>query len=428
MNTHRLRRHLIRFAPTLPFAMTLAACGLSALVLSSCRSADEPISHTRPQPLRLESVPIIRVRLTHKPVKQARLWTTGGYRVLVDGQELGRSAGRLKKTDCTRTDARYHFGRLNTPGQTLELRPIGDALVGVGETLYRGHVVLVAGGGPRFYVHNHVDMESYLASVIAKELYANWHVETYKAQAVAARTYALHEIATRGRDGTFDVWDSVRSQVYGGMSAETDKSWQAVRETHGWVLAHGPAGKERVFSAMFSACNGGYVNGAHVIQPVARIIPPLAGGQEDPDGQSCPRYTWETVTISKANLYRALVAAYPNLNKLGGIETVRVRQATDYGRPIWLDIHGITGERSSLRAEQLRLVLLRSDVPMQGKLYSMNCQIRDTGPAIQFYDGRGFGHGVGMSQWGAQEKAQRGMTAEEILAFYYPSAEIKRAW
>lgn len=427
MNTQRLRPTLNRFAPAVPLLMGLAACGLSALMLSSC-GRDEPLIENRTQPLRLEGVPTIRVRLTHQPVKEATLWTTGGYRVLVDGQELGQSAGRLKRTPCTRTEGQYHFGRLNTPGQRLELHPVGEGLVGVGETLYRGYVVLVAGGGPRFYVHNHVDMESYVASVIAKELYGSWHIETFKAQAVSARTYALHEIATRGRDGTFDVWDSVRSQVYGGMSAETDKSWQAVRDTHGWVLVHGPVGQEQVFSAMFSACNGGYVNGAHVVQPVARIIPPLAGGQADPDGASCPRWTWEPVTISKENLYRALVEKYPNLDKLGGVETILVRQETDYGRPVWLDIVGVNGERSSLRAETLRHVLLGADVPMQGTLYSMNCKLRDTGEAIQFYDGRGYGHGVGMSQWGAQDKAKRGLTAEEILEFYYPSSKIMRAW
>ena len=69
-----------------------------------------------------------------------------------------------------------------------------------------------------------------------------------------------------------------------------------------------------------------------------------------------------------------------------------------------------------------------SGPPEAKKLYSMNCRIRDVGDAIEFYDGKGFGHGVGMSQWGAEEKAQRGLRAEEILQFYYPGAVIFRAY
>ena len=57
-------------------------------------------------------------------------------------------------------------------------------------------------------------------------------------------------------------------------------------------------------------------------------------------------------------------------------------------------------------------------------LYSMNCRLRDLGKQIEFSDGRGYGHGVGMCQWGAEGKAKRGWTSEEILGFYYPGANI----
>ena len=82
-------------------------------------------------------------------------------------------------------------------------------------------------------------MESYLASVVAKELYPNFHPEAYRAQTVAARTYALYEIATRGQRSSFDVWDSQRSQVYEGMLAETNRSWSAVRLAQLTRLASG---------------------------------------------------------------------------------------------------------------------------------------------------------------------------------------------
>ena len=70
----------------------------------------------------------------------------------------------------------------------------------------------------------------------------------------------------------------------------------------------------------------------------------------------------------------------------------------------------------------------RRHMPAAGRLYSMNCKMRDLGDAIEFHDGRGFGHGVGLSQWGAEDKARRGWTAEKILEFYYPGAGIFRAY
>jgi stage II sporulation protein D len=296
--------------------------------------------------------------------------------------------------------------------------------------MYRGRLVLPAAGSDRFYVHNHVDMESYLASVVAGELYSNFHPETYRAQAIAARSYALYELATRGRRSSFDVWDSQQSQVYKGMGRETDRSWQAVRRTHGCVLAYGTEGNEKIFLTQFSACNGGYVNGAHVIRHVksGERIPPLAGGQKDGDGRACPHYTWGAVLISKPDLYRALAGRYEKIRQLGNLKTLRLREETPYGRPVWLEVVNRAGRAVPIRAEDVRLSLLRADIPEARGLYSMNCRLRDLGDSIEFYDGQGFGHGVGLSQWGAEEKASRGASAEDILAFYYPGAVILRAY
>jgi SpoIID/LytB domain protein len=88
----------------------------------------------------------------------------------------------------------------------------------------------------------------------------------------------------------------------------------------------------------------------------------------------------------------------------------------------------IGGQSVRVRAEDLRLALVRSGARGAKGLYSMNCAIRDAGDAVVFCDGRGFGHGVGLSQWGAQDKAARGWPAEKILGFYYPGATLYRAY
>ncbi len=370
---------------------------------------------------------MVRVRLTARPVKQAELYTTGGYRIIVDGREVREEQGRMPKTLCQRKNGNWLLGSQTLPGSKLSLITHAG-YVGYGKLLYRGRLDLLADNDGQFYVQNKVDMESYLASVVAKELYADFHPQTYHAQAIAARTFALYELATRGRSKSFDVYDSQSSQVYGGMLAETDKSWQAVRETHAWVLACGAPGQEKIFLTQFSACNGGWVNGADVIRNVPQLIPPLQGGQRDGTGVACPYYSWQPVKVGKSDLFAALAANYDRIKKLGDLKELRLKNETSYGRSVWLEVINSKGQAVPIRAEDVRLCLLRSDIQAAKKLYSMNCKIRDLGDAVEFYDGTGFGHGVGMSQWGAEERARKGQTAEEILQFYYPGSTIFKAY
>lgn len=423
----RVYNLLKRIAPAIPVIMLAGACCGASLVLSSCRSSHSAVAVPQ-KPLRFKGVPTIRVRLTTQPQTSAEISTTGSYRILVDGRELDKSARRLAKTVLRRRDGRWRLGAINATGRRMVIIPTAAGFVRVGKRMYRGKLVLLADGPKKFFVHNHVNMESYIASVLAGELYPGFHPETYRAQAVAARTYALYEMATRGQRGSFDVWNSQRSQVYRGMLSETDKSWAAVRATHAWVLACGPAGAERIFLTQFSACNGGYVNGAEVLRDVKNLVEPLRGGQQDGDGKQCPHYTWKPVVISKVDLYRALADNYEKIRRLGDVEKLRLKSQTAYGRPIWVEVVNKSGRAVPVRADDIRLCLLRSGSPAAKKLYSMNCKFRDLGDAVEFYDGRGFGHGVGLSQWGAEEKAKRGKTAEEILEFYYPGSKIFRAY
>src|SRR4029453_17087778 len=96
----------------------------------------------------------------------------------------------------------------------------------------------VPGGNGSFDVVNDVDIDGYLKSVVSKELLRHWHDEAYRAQAIVARTYALYEVAGSEGRGRWDLNDDVRSQVYGGITAESAKSRDAVDATAGVVLAH----------------------------------------------------------------------------------------------------------------------------------------------------------------------------------------------
>jgi stage II sporulation protein D len=411
-----------RLAAGWPAAALAAATACVAGALLSCgrdaRLAEE-------QPLTLAGVPTVRIRLPYgTPLDLA---TTRGYRLEVSGQLVSRSNARLGDTRVRRQGGTWWFNSLRVSGDEAVLETDMDGFIRVGGVLYRGTLHLVPDGDDAFYAVNHVDLESYLAGVLPKELYPYWHDETYRAQAIAARTYALYHMTTRGKSEPYDLGAGQGWQVYGGFSAENERAWDAVRSTHGTVLAHGTEGDERIFQAHYSACCGGRVNPVTVLRD-APADTPMGGGQECTHCRDCPRYRWEPVRVSKQEMHAALLGTYRSAGDLRGIEEVRVTAATDWGRPLRLELVGPRGASIRLRAEDLRLALLRSGSPAARKLYSMNCEIRDLGDEIEFAEGRGFGHGVGLCQWGAEGRAADGWYAEEILAYYYRGAKLFRAY
>ena len=428
---HRLRDRL-------PITLCLLACVvIVAVTISSCSWLQEQGLTPTPevkQPAPVEELVIagdkldVRVRITADPVKKAAISSTDLVSILIDGKVISNQ-GKLKAVTISRKGDRWKFGQYLLKGEVLRFKPTEktNKLI-YNKRHYRGDIRLIPTEKNSFYVHNHVDMENYVASVIACELYSHFKIETFRAQAIAARTFALYEKKTRGEYNDFDVWDSVRSQVYRGYKKETPKSREAALATKGMVLVYEGTGKQELFLTQFSSCNGGYVNPAWVLRKITNRIPPLEGGQRDEDGKSCPRYKWDPVEVSKLGIYNVLSLKYKNIRKLGSIKTIRVRQETSFGRPVWLSIIGPKGENVPLRAETLRLALLGSNIKKAKKLYSMNCKILDLGQSIRFYDGQGFGHGVGMSQWGAQGKAERGWTAEKILGFYYRDSKISKLY
>ncbi len=370
--------------------------------------------------------PQIRVLLTGSPKPSVELSTTSGYAIYLDGRAIEQKQTSMPRRLITRDGQIWRVGSISAPGRQLTVVPVPASLVRLGEKYYRGSFELIPTADGRFNVVNHVNTDAYIAGVLARELYADWSEATYRALAVAARTYGLHRRAMR-RGEFYDVMSGQADQVYGGYLAETKRSRKAASSTMGWVLAAGQAGDEKIFLTQYSACNGGYVNPAAILRD-APDIEPLAGGQIDPDGRSCPRFAWATVTVSKERIYKAVCDQYSKASEIGGLSSIKVAKQTSFGRALWLDLVGPAGKSIRLRAEDLRIALLRAKLPEAKGLYSMNCKIRDMGDSIAFAGGRGFGHGVGLSQWGAQDKAKRGWAAEQILRFYYPGAKIFRAY
>ncbi|MDP7163216.1 MAG: SpoIID/LytB domain-containing protein [Phycisphaerae bacterium] len=370
-------------------------------------------------------VPAIRVLLMGGPVERVFIIAPGGCRIAADGQTILETSRPFGPAVIRRIGRSWQLGNRVLAAKCLVVTPMAQAVT-LGSKAYRGELHLYA-RDRKFIVVNHLDVESYLAGVLAKELYPNWHVEAYRAQAVAARTFAMYHMLTSGPGRDYDLGDMIASQVYGGLSGETAKARRAAWDTFGQLLTVAQEGEQRVFMAQYSSSCGGWVNPAEVLRDGADFEP-LRGGQQCLHCTASRRYRWGTVRVAKDEICRVLQKRSPPVRAIGGLAEIRVVSQLPHGRPVWLDLIGTNGRSMPIRAEKIRLALLFGGSAAGKTLYSMNCSIVDTGRWVEFRQGRGFGHGVGMCQFGTQGKALTGWKAGKILEFYYPGAKIVRAY
>jgi stage II sporulation protein D len=314
---------------------------------------------------------------------------------------------------------------------TLVLCPSEPRAMAVNGKRYRGVYQLVPTGGGRFDVVNHVEIDDYLKGVLRAELFAHWHENTYKAQAIAARTYALYEHAdavTKGRH--WDVHDDQQSQMYGGVDAETSKAVAAVRDTAGVVLVWGAEGRQAIFKAFYSSSCGGVsqsVTHAGFDEP---YIPPL--GAHDNQGlcKASPKFNWGPIVVKKEELTRRVQLWGKRLDRaeqaIGLITRVEVQQ-TCLGRPVWFKISTVGDKSYGLSGEHLRQAV-NAGAPDGSRLFSSFVSVITDSDSIRFVDGHGFGHGVGMCQWCAEARARAGLSAEDIVLAGYPGAKLAVAY
>ena len=263
-------------------------------------------------------------------------------------------------------------------------------LVGVNGANYRGYLRVVWRDGELLLI-NKLDVEDYLRGVLPGEVPASFPYEVLKAQAILARTYTLSRL---GSDPYYDLCDTSRCQVYLGADAETERHDRAVSETAGRVLAY----EGKPISAVYHADSGGKT--AAAVEVWGSRIPYL---QSRDDPWSLDQH-WR-VTTSPAEVQQALAALG---HSVGGVSGMQIVDRGSSGRIISLEIQTSSGA-------------LRLRVPEVGRfLRSLGLPSTLASLSGWTFSGRGSGHGVGMSQWGARGFAKRGWNYREILAYYYP--------
>jgi stage II sporulation protein D len=377
---------------------------------------------------------IIRVRLV-AGAAQVDLSAAGSPRLAIEGDPNQRRLlfPATGMVPVFRTAGGWRIGAVAIPGTTLKLWPAENGTLSVNGSAYRGDLRLVPNDDGTFDVINAVQIDDYLKGVLARELYRDWPMETYRAQAVVARTYALYQSHMEGQGRSWDVWPDERSQVYGGLSAETDKSLAAVAATAGLVLTYGP-GDGKIFPAFFSSDSGGATQSA-VDAFGGPDIPPLSAHSDPGFSDASPHANWGPIAIAKTELTRRVrlwASRRPDPRPettMALLADVTVAFINPLGRPTRFRLTDVNGSTYLLTAEDMRSAY-DTDAPSGDSLPSSFCKATSApgSDEIIFYAGHGLGHGVGMSQWSARQLALDGQSYEQILASAYPQAKLARAY
>jgi stage II sporulation protein D len=288
-------------------------------------------------------------------------------------------------------------------------------------------------GNGDFDLVTHVAMETYLPGVLQSELYQNWPEATFEAQAIAARSYGCCERSFWRRRRHYDVVAGPASQAWSGGEA-SPRARSAVMATSGLVLVW----KGRMIPAYYSAACGGLPasgsdaigkNPANAVRPLS--VQSVSQRRDRGCCEDSPYASW-TVEFDRANVVRAL-AKYGrehgrrDLAAIRRIDAIEVINRNPAGRPTRYRL--ASRQPLELGAEALRRALNTAGSEGEGEspLRASCIEFRTTSKGIEA-QGRGFGHGVGLCQYGARSMGRAGADSAAILARYYPGATVQRGW
>ena len=255
----------------------------------------------------------------------------------------------------------------------------------------------------KIYVINILHINEYLYSVVPSEIISTWEKEALKAQAVAARTYAYHHLIS-SKKSIFDLDDSSNFQVYNGLSAEKDSTTIAVNETSGKIMLY----QGKPIAAFFHSTCGGKTSSDKYVWN--------SEGQNYLKSVTCsfckdsPYSNWE----EKVSLYEIKTFLSKKYNAVGNITGISFRKKDD--RVVTVTINHRNGI-IKLSGNELRLLFPEKRIK---SLYFTAEKVKDG----LLLHGHGWGHGVGMCQWGAKGMASKGADYKDILKYYYGGISI----
>jgi stage II sporulation protein D len=323
-----------------------------------------------------------------------------------------------------------HEGPAVNPAEgVLVIRP-ENGFVQWGGKRYRGELLITATDSGLLVV-NRLPMDDYLRGVVPLEIGNRTSAEmaAVQAQAVAARTYAYKHL---NGPRPFDMYATVQDQVYGGVDAEKPLPDTAIETTRDIVVLYNG---QPITTPYHSTCGGTTAGVSEVwydqpdqpyLRPVSDKIPGTNSYYCDPS----PRFSW-TQTYDAASLRAVMekyLATYTNAPKanLGRVTDVREQGRTASGRVAALTVRTESGSYT-LRGNDIRFVLRDpKGAILNSTLFSLSAVTSGGEVSSLTLNGRGYGHGIGMCQWGAIGRARAGQNYRTILETYYPGTTIGR--
>lgn len=345
----------------------------------------------------------------------------------------------------------------------LQIAPLDDGRLMLNGKGYRG-TFEIAPARHGFTIINTVPTYWYLVSVVGTEVPTDWQREALAAQAIAARTYLVQHL---GKHGSYDLDGDERDQAYKGVNAETDSTERAVSRTEGLVATYGGV----PIDAFYSANAGGYTENSEDVWitplPYLRAVPSPGDAVALRSSWGATSYEWTKEytepalrrQLERAGLYVGTIQSIDLVQKTGTGGVVRARIRGTLGtRDIlkdstrWyfglrsqlfdvefrpsndlevVDAHDRVrlGDLNGLGADRTGLLISARSVESDGAVVVSDfrtAQFLYRLPARIVFSGNGYGHRVGMSQWGMQGMALAGSNYEEILRHYYRGTALTK--
>lgn len=397
----------------------------------------EPVSIPAPSPeavVLLEEPPVVRVLLLESR-KTIHLRVPGAYAVGEDvGAALARNArgGELSVRASGGEIVLAEGNRRIFSSARVYVAPEGGGASIEGASYRGGFLFALSRGGVSAV--NVLDIDEYLKGVLPSEIgyLKEGQYEAFRAQAVAARSYALSKLEER-RGELYDLNATIMDQVYRGASSESAIANRAVEETRGLVCAFlgQPA------RAYYCACCGGHTADIRAVWPWKTPYPYLYGVRDTVPGtggeslcRGSRHFRW-TAHWSASSLGAVLRRTIPrelraSAGDVGKVLDVRPLGTNRDGRLLALEIE-TDRESFTVQGDRIRWIM-RPDPASDAILRSIlvNMDVSRAGGKVSSVDvlGGGNGHGVGMCQTGAIRMAELGYRGEDIIAHYYPGARI----
>lgn len=353
----------------------------------------------------------------YKKEKRVSFYT--GKPVIITGEE-----NKLALYDHEGRNLDYNIDRIimSPRGTQSHLSYDGNEYRGIFEAVsISGQIKLV----------NIVYVEDYLRGVVPLEIgpTPEEQIEAVKAQAVAARTYSMSHLSQYGEAEGYDLKADISDQIYAGVAVEDNTFNRAIEATRGEVAVYG----DRMINAYYHSTCGGTTDD---IEDVWNKDPaPYLRTVHDEDACEISKYfTWQERFSDDQlilRLERYLSQARGSEIRVGKLTDIRIISRTPGGRVASI-IFETTSGHYAFNKEEVRWVVRRSDdldALLRSANFTIDIRRDDRGDIIQVtFDGRGYGHGVGMCQMGARGLAAKGVTYDSILSLYYQGTSLKRLY